>query len=295
MQRSISRGWCRVGGMTEPRRLTIGNVEVANDAQIAIIAGPCAMESRQHALDMSGALAEMATKLGFGLIYKTSYDKANRTSGDSPRGIGLEEALPIFAEIRDKSGCPVLTDVHEASHCAPVAEVVDVLQIPAFLCRQTDLLVAAGETGKAINVKKGQFLAPWDMANVVNKIEATGNESIMVCERGACFGYNTLVSDMRSLPILAATGYPVVFDATHSVQQPGGQGAVSGGQREFAPVLARAAVSVGVAAVFMETHQNPDNAPSDGLNMINIKDLPDIIEALLVFDRVAKAHPVNPF
>ena len=277
--------------MAKPRRLTIGNVEVSNDAPIVIIAGPCAMESRQHAMDMSGALAEMATKLGFGLIYKTSYDKANRTSGDSPRGIGLEEALPIFAEIRNESGCPVLTDVHEATHCAPVAEIVDVLQIPAFLCRQTDLLVAAGETGKAINVKKGQFLAPWDMANVVAKVESTGNLRAMVCERGASFGYNTLVSDMRALPVLAAGGHPVIFDATHSVQQPGGQGATSGGERKFAPVLARAAVAVGVAGVFMETHDDPDNAPSDGPNIIKINELADIVKLLQDFDGTAKSHP----
>ena len=258
-----------------------------------MIAGPCVMESRDHALDMSGALAEMAKGLGIGLIYKTSFDKANRTSGGSPRGVGLEDALPVFADIRQETGLPVLTDVHEPDHCAPVAEAVDVLQIPAFLCRQTDLLVAAAKTGKAINVKKGQFLAPWDMANVVGKIEAAGNTDVMVCERGASFGYNTLVSDMRALPILAKTGCPVVFDATHSVQQPGGQGTSSGGQREFAPVLARAAVAVGVAAVFMETHQDPDNAPSDGPNMIPLDQLPEIVETLLEIDQLAKAKPVE--
>ncbi|MBI2584266.1 MAG: 3-deoxy-8-phosphooctulonate synthase [Rhodospirillales bacterium] len=279
--------------MSKPRHIRIGDVAVGNDLPLVLIAGPCALESRQHALDISGRLKEMAKKLGVGLIYKTSYDKANRTSGASPRGIGLEDALPIFAEIRSATGCPVLTDVHEPQHCQPVASVVDVLQIPAFLCRQTDLLVAAGKTGNAINVKKGQFLAPWDMANVVKKITDTGNKKVMVCERGASFGYNTLVSDMRALPIMAKTGCPVVFDATHSVQQPGGQGDASGGERQFAPVLARAAVAVGVAAVFMETHQDPDNAPSDGPNMIPLKQLPGVVETLLELDRLAKAHPVH--
>ncbi len=279
--------------MAKPRHITIGDVTLGNDKPLALIAGPCVMESRQHALDMSGALAEMAKKLGCGLIYKTSYDKANRTSGESERGAGLQEALPIFAEIREKTGLPVLTDVHQPDHCAQAAVAVDVLQIPAFLCRQTDLLTAAGKTGKPINVKKGQFLAPWDMENVVAKIEAAGNSDIMLCERGASFGYNTLISDMRSLPILAKTGCPVVFDATHSVQQPGGQGSSSGGQREFAPVLARAAVAVGVAAVFMETHQDPDNAPSDGPNMIPLDQLPEIVETLLELDRLAKAKPVE--
>ena len=279
--------------MSKPRHIRIGDVAVGNDLPLVLIAGPCALESRQHALDISGRLKEMAKKLGIGLIYKTSYDKANRTSGASPRGIGLEDALPIFSEIRDATGLPVLTDVHEPQHCQPVASVVDVLQIPAFLCRQTDLLVAAGKTGNAINVKKGQFLAPWDMANVVKKITDTGNKKVMVCERGASFGYNTLVSDMRALPIMAKTGCPVVFDATHSVQQPGGQGNASGGERQFAPVLARAAVAVGVAAVFMETHQDPDNAPSDGPNMIPLKQLPGVVETLLELDRLAKAHPVH--
>jgi 2-dehydro-3-deoxyphosphooctonate aldolase (KDO 8-P synthase) len=279
--------------MSKPRHIRIGDVAVGNDLPLVLIAGPCALESRQHALDISGRLKEMAKKLGIGLIYKTSYDKANRTSGASPRGIGLEDALPIFAEIRSATGCPVLTDVHEPQHCQPVASVVDVLQIPAFLCRQTDLLVAAGKTGNAINVKKGQFLAPWDMANVVKKITDTGNKKVMVCERGASFGYNTLVSDMRALPIMAKTGCPVVFDATHSVQQPGGQGNASGGERQFAPVLARAAVAVGVAAVFMETHQDPDNAPSDGPNMIPLKQLPGVVETLLELDRLAKAYPVH--
>jgi 2-dehydro-3-deoxyphosphooctonate aldolase (KDO 8-P synthase) len=279
--------------MTKPRHITVGDVTLGNDKPLTLIAGPCVMESRQHALDMSGALAEMAKKLGCGLIYKTSYDKANRTSGGSERGVGLAEALPVFADIRKETSLPVLTDVHEPDHCAEVADAVDVLQIPAFLCRQTDLLTAAGKTGKPINVKKGQFLAPWDMENVVAKIEAAGNKDVMVCERGASFGYNTLVSDMRSLPILAKTGCPVVFDATHSVQQPGGQGSSSGGQREFAPVLARAAVAVGVAAVFMETHQDPDNAPSDGPNMIPLDQLPEIVETLLELDRLAKAKPVE--
>ncbi|MCH8236967.1 MAG: 3-deoxy-8-phosphooctulonate synthase, partial [Proteobacteria bacterium] len=262
--------------MAKPRHVTVGDVTIGNDLPLVLIAGPCALESRQHALDISGTLVEMTAKLGVGLIYKTSYDKANRTSGTSERGVGMDEALPVFADIRSMSGCPVLTDVHEPDHCAKVADAVDVLQIPAFLCRQTDLLVAAGRTGKAINVKKGQFLAPWDMANVVKKIEDAGNADVMVCERGSSFGYNTLVADMRSLPIMARTGCPVVFDATHSVQQPGGQGTSSGGQREFAPVLARAAVAIGVAAVFMETHQDPDNAPSDGPNMIPLKQLEGI-------------------
>jgi len=279
---------------SETRHVTVGPVTLGNDLPLALIAGPCALESRAHALEMSQALSEMAKKLGIGLIYKTSFDKANRTSLKSNRGIGLEAALPILAEVRETSGLPVLTDVHTAEQCAQVAEAVDVLQIPAFLCRQTDLLVAAAETGKAINVKKGQFLAPWDMKNVVAKIAESGNPNALVCERGASFGYNTLVSDMRSLPILKAqTGCPVVFDATHSVQQPGGQGETSGGQREFVPVLARAAIAVGVAAVFMETHQDPDNAPSDGPNMVPFKQLPALVETLMEFDRLAKAKPVE--
>ena len=279
--------------MTQPRHVTIGDIEIGNDLPLVMIAGPCVMESRDHALDMSGRLAEMAKGLGVGLIYKTSYDKANRTSATGERGVGLDDALSVFADIKKETGLAVLTDVHEPDHCARVAEAVDVLQIPAFLCRQTDLLVAAAKTGKAINVKKGQFLAPWDMANVVAKIEAAGNTDVMVCERGASFGYNTLISDMRALPILAKTGCPVVFDATHSVQQPGGQGTSSGGQREFAPVLARAAVAVGVAAVFIETHQAPDKAPSDGPNMIPIDQLPEIVETLLELDQLAKAKPVE--
>ena len=278
--------------MPETRHVQIGDLTLGNDRPLVLIAGPCALESRAHALEMSQALAEMAAALGVGLIYKTSFDKANRTSLASSRGIGLEEGLPILAEVRETSGLPVLTDVHAPEQCAPVAEVVDVLQIPAFLCRQTDLLVAAAETGKAVNVKKGQFLAPWDMKNVVAKIEGAGNPNVLVTERGASFGYNTLVSDMRSLPIMAAeTGCPVVFDATHSVQQPGGRGTTSGGQREFVPVLARAAVAVGVAAVFMETHQDPDNAPSDGPNMVPLEQLPALVETLLELDRIAKARP----
>ncbi len=278
--------------MIQPRTVTIGRLSISNDRPLVLIAGPCAMESRDHALETAQALKEMTDGLGIGLIYKTSFDKANRTSAGSPRGVGMAQALPVFAEIRETTGLAVLTDVHAAEQCAPVAEAVDVLQIPAYLCRQTDLLVAAGETGRAINVKKGQFLAPWDMANVVAKIEGAGNRNVLVCERGASFGYNTLVSDMRALPILARTGCPVVFDATHSVQQPGGQGTTSGGQREFAPVLARAAVAVGVAAVFMETHPDPDKAPSDGPNMIPFNALEGIIQVLMDLDRLAKANPV---
>jgi 2-dehydro-3-deoxyphosphooctonate aldolase (KDO 8-P synthase) len=266
----------------------VGDLEIGNDRPLTIIAGPCAMESRDHALEMGHALKEQADKLGFGLIYKSSFDKANRTSIDGARGIGLDKALEVFAELRETVGCPVLTDVHEPGQCARVAEAVDVLQIPAYLCRQTDLLVAAARTGRAINIKKGQFLAPWDMKNVVEKCVQAGNRNLMVCERGASFGYNTLVSDMRSLPVLAQTGFPVVFDATHSVQQPGGQGASSGGQREFVPVLARAAVAVGVAAVFLETHQDPDSAPSDGPNMVPLDEFGPLIETLMAFDRLAK-------
>ncbi|TWB63429.1 3-deoxy-8-phosphooctulonate synthase [Nitrospirillum viridazoti] len=278
--------------MTDIRTVRIRDLDVANDKPFMLIAGPCQLESREHALEMSHALMEITAKLGIGLVYKTSFDKANRTSVSTARGLGMEKSLPILAEVREKFGCPVLTDVHTAEQCAPVAEVVDVLQIPAFLCRQTDLLLAAGETGKVINVKKGQFLAPWDMKNVAAKIASTGNENILLCERGASFGYNTLVSDMRSLPIMAQTGYPVVMDATHSVQQPGGQGTTSGGQREFVPVLARAALAVGVAAVFMETHENPDCAPSDGPNMVKLKDLPTLLETMVAIDRLAKANPI---
>ena len=274
--------------MVEHKHIKIGDLEIGNDLPLTIIAGPCAMESRQHALDTSGAIKEIADKLDFDFIYKSSFDKANRTSSNSPRGVGLAEALPIFQEIRHQVGCPVLTDIHDAAQCCEVAKAVDVLQIPAFLCRQTDLLEAAGRTGKCINVKKGQFLAPWDMKNVAAKLTGVGNENIMLCERGASFGYNTLVSDMRSLPILAETGFPVVYDATHSVQQPGGQGDRSGGDREMVPPLARAAVAVGVAAVFMETHEDPDNAPSDGPNMIKINEFPDLVNTLLDLDRVSK-------
>jgi 2-dehydro-3-deoxyphosphooctonate aldolase (KDO 8-P synthase) len=267
----------------------IGEARFGNSLPLALIAGPCVLESRAHALEMASALKEIAARLNIGLVYKTSFDKANRTSGDSARGMGLEQALPIFAEIREKLQLPVLTDVHEAAQCAEVASAVDVLQIPAFLCRQTDLLIAAAQTGRAINVKKGQFLAPWDMKNVVAKITAEGNRNVLVTERGASFGYNTLVSDMRALPILArTTGAPVVFDATHSVQQPGGQGTSSGGEREFVPVLAKAAVAVGVAGVFIETHQDPDHAPSDGPNMLPLKDLEGLLRKLMEFDSVAK-------
>ena len=270
-----------------------GGFTVANDAPMALIAGPCALESREHAMEMSAALVEITARLGIGLIYKTSFDKANRTSADSPRGLGLDESLPILAEVREARGCPVLTDVHLPEQCAPVAEAVDVLQIPAFLCRQTDLVVAAARTGRPLNIKKGQFLAPWDMGHVADKARAAGNPKVMLCERGVSFGYNMLVSDMRALPEMARTGYPVVFDATHSVMQPGGQGAVSGGQREHVPVLARAAVAVGVAAVFMETHQDPDRAPSDGPNMVVLRELPAILETLVELDRLAKASPVR--
>lgn len=271
--------------------VTVGGLTVGNDLPLVLIAGPCAMESRSHALETAHALADMSRSLGVGLVYKSSFDKANRTSGGSARGIGVEAALPIFADIRESVGIPVVTDVHEPEQCEPVAEVVDVLQIPAFLCRQTDLLVAAAKTGRAINVKKGQFLAPWDMVQVVHKLRGAGNEQVMLTERGVSFGYNTLVSDMRALPILARTGCPVVFDATHSVQQPGGQGTASGGQREFVPILARAAVAVGVAAVFIETHPDPDHAPSDGPNMISMDRLPMLVGFLLELDRMSKAAP----
>ena len=279
--------------MTAPRHVHIGNVAIGNDRPLALIAGPCALESRQHAMEMSHALVEITGRLGMGLIYKTSFDKANRTSPSGVRGLGIEKSLPIMADIREKWGCPVLTDVHEPGQCAQVAEAVDVLQIPAFLCRQTDLLIAAAKTGRAVNVKKGQFLAPWDMKNVAAKISGAGNDKILLTERGASFGYNTLVTDMRGLPIMAETGYPIVMDATHAVQQPGGQGSSSGGDRRFAPVLARAAVAVGVAAVFIETHQDPDRAPSDGPNMIRLKDMPAILQTLQEVDRVAKSHPVS--
>jgi 2-dehydro-3-deoxyphosphooctonate aldolase (KDO 8-P synthase) len=269
--------------------VTIGTARFGNELPLALIAGPCALESKAHALEMATALKEIAGRVGIGLVYKTSFDKANRTSAKSARGLGLEQALPIFTEIRDKLKLPILTDVHEAAQCGPVAEVVDVLQIPAFLCRQTDLLVAAAKTGKAVNVKKGQFMAPWDMQNVVEKITGAGNRNVLVTERGASFGYNMLVSDMRSIPILKRTTLaPVIFDATHSVQQPGGQGTSSGGEREFVSVLARAAVAVGVAGVFIETHQDPDKAPSDGPNMMPLKEMEPLLRMLVEFDRLAK-------
>jgi 2-dehydro-3-deoxyphosphooctonate aldolase (KDO 8-P synthase) len=277
--------------MTANPIVAVGKVRFGNKLPFALIAGPCALESRAHALEMAAALKEIAARLNIGLVYKTSFDKANRTSAQSARGIGLDKALTIFAELREKLGVPVLSDVHEPEQCASVAEAVDVLQIPAFLCRQTDLLVAAAKTGRAINVKKGQFLAPWDMTNVVEKITGAGNRNVLVTERGASFGYNTLVSDMRALPILAEkTGAPVIFDATHSVQQPGGQGTSSGGERQFVPVLARAAVAVGVAGVFIETHQDPDKAPSDGPNMIPLKDMELLLRRLLQFDKLAKSE-----
>ena len=270
--------------------VSAGPVKFGNTLPLAVIAGPCQLESRAHALETAQALKEIAARLGIGLVYKTSFDKANRTSASGARGIGLDKALPIFAEIKSSLGLPVLTDVHEIDQCAPVAEAVDILQIPAFLCRQTDLLLAAAATGKIVNVKKGQFLAPWDMTNVVAKVTGGGNSNVLVTERGASFGYNTLVSDMRALPILArTTGAPVIFDATHSVQQPGGKGSSSGGEREFVPVLARAAVAVGVAGVFIETHPDPDNAPSDGPNMVPLKDFEALVKTLMNFDAVAKS------
>ncbi|GGE44606.1 2-dehydro-3-deoxyphosphooctonate aldolase [Agaricicola taiwanensis] len=274
--------------MKANQTVTLGSVAFGNHLPLALIAGPCQMESRDHALETASALKEIAGRLGIGLVYKSSFDKANRTSANAARGIGLKEALPIFAEIRESLALPVLTDVHEIYQCAPVGEAVDVLQIPAFLCRQTDLLIAAAQTGKAVNVKKGQFLAPWDMANVVAKVIGAGNADVLVTERGASFGYNTLVSDMRALPVLAETGAPVIFDATHSVQQPGGKGSSSGGQREFVPVLSRAAVAVGVAGVFIETHPDPDNAPSDGPNMVPLDEMEALLRQLMAFDRLAK-------
>ena len=277
-----------------PHHVVIDDITIGNDLPLVFIVGPNTLESRGHALEMSSALAEIARGLGIKLIYKTSFDKANRSSITGPRGIGLNAGLPILAEVRETTGLPVLTDIHSPEQCAPVAEVVDVLQTPAFLCRQTDLLLAAGATGKPVNVKKGQFLAPWDMQNVAAKIASTGNERILLCERGASFGYNTLVVDMRALPIMAKTGYPVVFDATHAVAQPGGLGDRSGGEREFAPVLARAAVAVGIAAVFIETHQDPDRTTgAEGPTMVPLKALPCLLETLVAFDRLAKARPTN--
>jgi 2-dehydro-3-deoxyphosphooctonate aldolase (KDO 8-P synthase) len=278
----------------EKRHVAIGNVTLGNDLPLVFIVGPNTLESRAHALETGAALAEMAAKLKIGLIYKTSFDKANRSSLGGERGIGLEKGLPILAEVRETTGLPVLTDIHAPEQCAPVAEAVDILQIPAFLCRQTDLLLAAGRTGKPVNIKKGQFLAPWDMQNAAGKIASTGNQRILLCERGAMFGYNTLVVDMRSLPIMARTGYPVVFDATHAVATPGGLGDRSGGDREFGPVLARAAVAVGVAAVFLETHQDPDHSgTAESHTMLPLKELPELLETLIAFDRLAKARPLE--
>ncbi len=281
------------GSSTLPNAIVqIRDVSIGNTLPLALFAGPCQLESRAHALEMASALKEIARRLGLGLIYKTSFDKANRTSASSARGLGLKASLPIFAEIRETFNVPVVTDVHDAAQCALVAEAVDVLQIPAFLCRQTDLLAAAAETGRVIKVKKGQFLAPWDMKNVVAKVLAAGNPNVLVTERGVSFGYNTLVSDMRALPILAETGCPVVFDATHSVQQPGGQGTASGGERRFVPVLARAAVAAGVAALFIETHQDPDRAPSDGPNMLPLSALEPLLRELMAIDRIVKVRQV---
>jgi len=275
--------------VTVSRTVHVGGIAIANDRPFVLIAGPCQIEGLAHTMEVAAALDEIAAATGVRVIYKSSYDKANRTSLGAARGVGMARGLEILAQVRERFAMPVLTDVHLPQHCALAAQAVDVLQIPAFLCRQTDLLLAAGETGRAINVKKGQFLAPWDMAHVAAKIASTGNENVLLCERGASFGYNTLVSDMRALPIMAQTGYPVVFDATHSVQQPGGQGGASGGDRAFAPVLARAALAVGVAAVFIETHPDPDHAPSDGPNMISLRDMPALIARLQQFDMLAKA------
>ncbi len=271
------------------KTVSVDQLEIGNTKPLTIIAGPCQLESKDHAFEMCGALKELTQKLGIQFIYKSSYDKANRTSIFGKRGLGIDKGLQVLADIREHFGVPVITDVHSEDQCAPVGDVVDVLQIPAFLCRQTDLLVAAAKTGKAINVKKGQFLAPWDMENVAKKIAESGNDKIMLCERGASFGYNTLVSDMRSIPIMQKTGYPVIYDATHSVQQPGGLGGSSGGDRTMVPVLARAAVAVGVAGVFIETHEDPDNAPSDGPNMLKLSDMPEFLEILMQFDKIAKS------
>jgi 2-dehydro-3-deoxyphosphooctonate aldolase (KDO 8-P synthase) len=275
--------------LSEQRTVAVGDLRIGNDLQFVLIAGPCQIESEAHALEVAGELAALARAAGVGLIYKSSFDKANRTSATAARGVGMARGLEILARVREKFGVPVLTDVHAVDQCAPAAAAVDVLQIPAFLCRQTDLLIAAGETGAAINVKKGQFLAPWDMKNVAAKIAATGNERILLTERGASFGYNTLVSDFRALPIMAQTGYPIVFDATHSVQQPGGLGTASGGERRFAPVLARAALAVGCASVFMETHPDPDHAPSDGPNMVPLKHMKLILRMMVEADALGKA------
>lgn len=281
--------------MAEQKQVKVGGGKIAevifgNNQPLVLIAGPCALESREHAFEMCEALTDMASQLGIGLIYKTSYDKANRTSMSAYRGVGMDKGLEIMNDIREKFKCPVITDVHSPEQCATVAEVVDILQIPAFLCRQTDLLIAAAETGRALHIKKGQFLAPWDMNNVVKKVQSAGNQNIILCERGVSFGYQALVSDMRSLPIMRATGCPVVFDATHSVQQPGSTGTGTGGKREFVPTLARAAVAAGVAGVFLETHQDPDNAPSDGPNMVYLRDMPKLVSLLQQFDAIAKAN-----
>lgn len=270
------------------KHIKVGNVTLGNDLPLVLIAGPCQIESRDHALELAEALSYIAKEMEIGFIYKSSFDKANRTSLSGKRGVGLAAAMPILEEVRENFGCPVLTDVHNEDQCDIVAKYVDILQIPAFLCRQTDLLIAAARTGKVVNVKKGQFLAPWDMKNVAEKISTTGNDNILLTDRGTSFGYNSLVSDMRSLPIMARTGYPVVFDATHSVQQPGGLGGESGGQREFVETLSRAAVAVGVAAIFMETHQDPDNSPSDGPCMVHLKNMPSLIAQLIEFDKIAK-------
>jgi 2-dehydro-3-deoxyphosphooctonate aldolase (KDO 8-P synthase) len=275
--------------MTKSKDISVGSLTFGATRPFALIAGPCQMESRQHAYDMCGAIKEITGRLGIGFVYKSSYDKANRTSGKGARGIGMEKALPVFADLRRDFGVPVLTDVHEPHHCAEIAPVIDILQIPAFLCRQTDLLVAAAKTGRVVNVKKGQFLAPWDMKNVAAKITEAGNSNVLLTERGASFGYNTLVTDMRSLPIMAETGFPVIFDATHSVQQPGGQGTSTGGDRRMVPVLARAAVAVGVAGLFIETHQDPDNAPSDGPNMVPLFQMETLLKQLMAIDRVIKS------
>lgn len=280
--------------MTSPNAVVaLGKVAFGNHLPLSLIAGPCALESRAHALDMAAALSAIAGRLNIGLVFKSSFDKANRTSGSSGRGVGLKQALPIFAEIKERFGLPILSDIHEREQCAIAAEVVDILQIPAFLCRQTDLLVAAAETGRAVNVKKGQFLAPWDMKNVVAKLTSAGGKDVLITERGASFGYNTLVSDMRALPVLRQTGAPVIFDATHSVQQPGGQGGSSGGERQYVAVLARAAVAVGVAGLFIETHENPDSAPSDGPNMVPLSQFEGLISELMAFDALAKTLPVR--
>jgi 2-dehydro-3-deoxyphosphooctonate aldolase (KDO 8-P synthase) len=281
-------------GLNPNPLVDIAGVRLSNSLRLALFAGPCQLESRAHALEMAAALKDIAGRLQIGLIYKTSFDKANRSSAATARGLGLKAALPIFAEIRETLGLPVVTDVHEPAQCAAIAEAVDVLQIPAFLCRQTDLLVAAAETGRVVKIKKGQFLAPWDMKNAVAKVLAAGNANVLVTERGASFGYNTLVTDMRALPILAETGCPVIFDATHSVQQPGGRGTESGGERRFVPVLARAAAAVGVAGLFIETHQDPDRAPSDGPNMLPLSSMEPLLQELLEFDRIAKARPAAP-